>query len=40
VTRVLAIAAFVALLVAAWSYQPRDDVPGWLTAVCAEVATC
>ena len=39
-TRALTIALLSALLVAAWSYEPRSDVPGWLTEVCAEVATC
>lgn len=39
-TRAYFAALAAVLLVAAWSWEPREGVPGWYVETCAEVATC
>lgn len=39
-TRIPAAILVASLLLAAWSWHPREDVPGWFVELCAEVATC
>lgn len=37
---ILTAAAVLLAVFVAWSWEPREGVPGWFVELCAEVATC